>query len=220
MSDDSSFGWYDWLYLFICCLHHCSSCAQSLSIFHLCCPNHADAEECREFSTTMRKLQCSYCFCLCPVIYRSCWLLEKTLILEFCFYKISGNHATCFLIVNNPTACIHSPAEIRPGKALSKAGLDLLLVTASVLFPALGECFAHCWQDVKRTKQWACKKNIYIYQWFDIKGKKKTWHISPPNWVLWLQCCCICWKGGKIKGYTSLHVLSYIEFQIGVVETL
>lgn len=111
MSDDSSFGWYDWLYLFICCLHHCSSCAQSLSIFHLCCPNHADAEECREFSTTMRKLQCSYCFCLCPVIYRSCWLLEKTLILEFCFYKISGNHATCFLIVNNPTACIHSPAE-------------------------------------------------------------------------------------------------------------
>lgn len=62
-------------------------------------------------------------------------------------------------------------------------------------------------------------KKIYIYQWFDIKGKKKTWHISPPNWVLWLQCCCICWKGGKIKGYTSLHVLSYIEFQIGVVET-
>lgn len=75
--------------------------------------------------------------------------------------------------------CLHTfPCRIRPGKALSKAGLDLLLVTASVLFPALGECFAHCWQDVKRTKQWACKKKK-IYQWFDIKGKKKTWHISP-----------------------------------------
>lgn len=90
---------------------------------------------------------------------------HKSFISDFCFpAKLDKDmcHSVLLWTLQQPVYVLY---RIQSGKALCKASLDLLLVTVSVPFPALGKCFARLWHDMKNTKKQACKTSQIPAAW-------------------------------------------------------